>query len=180
MHKEIAIPLAYFITFTCYGTWLHGDRLMSVDRACNAFGTPFRDHDPIRARRERNLMSEVPYILDDVRRRIALAAIQEVCVFRKWSLLAAHVRSNHVHIVLHALINPEPIMNTFKSYLSRRLNMSGLDAHRINRWTRHGSTKYIWTIEEVEATIRYVVYEQGEAMAVFENKERKLELEPRE
>ena len=26
-------PLAYFITFTCYGNWLHGDERGSVDRA---------------------------------------------------------------------------------------------------------------------------------------------------
>jgi hypothetical protein len=30
--KEIAIPLAYFITYSCYGTWLHGGKETSVDR----------------------------------------------------------------------------------------------------------------------------------------------------
>ena len=33
--------LAYFITFRCYGTWLHGDERGSVDRFHNIYGMPF-------------------------------------------------------------------------------------------------------------------------------------------
>jgi len=44
-----------------------------------------------------------------------------------------------------------------------------LDGDRVNRWTRHGSTRYLWKEAEVEATIQYVVNEQGLPMAVFEN-----------
>jgi REP element-mobilizing transposase RayT len=95
-----------------------------------------------------------------------------VCSYRQWVLLAAHVRTNHVHLVIHALLKPEQIMNTIKSYASRYLNEVNLDRNRVNRWTRHGSTKYLWNEEEVEATIKYVVYEQGLPMAVFENKNR--------
>jgi len=46
------------------------------------------------------------------------------------------------------------------------------DGDRVNRWTRHGSTRYLWKEAEVEATIQYVVNEQGLPMAVFENKNR--------
>ena len=66
-------------------------------------------------------------------------------------------------------------MNTIKAYASRRLNESKLDGQRIKRWTRHGSTRYLWREEEVEATIQYVVYEQGIPMAVYENKHRSFE-----
>ena len=38
-------------------------------------------------------------MLDQIRRDAVLEAIQEVCTRRGWSLLAAHVRSNHVHTV---------------------------------------------------------------------------------
>jgi hypothetical protein len=37
-HREFNddhIPLAYLITFRCYGTWLHGDSRGSVDRFHN-------------------------------------------------------------------------------------------------------------------------------------------------
>jgi hypothetical protein len=41
MLPETAIPLAYFITFTCYGTWLHGEKPTSVDRFNNMPKTDF-------------------------------------------------------------------------------------------------------------------------------------------
>ena len=47
-------------------------------------------------------MDQAPYHLDQTRRDAVLEAIQEVCVHRRWSLLAAHVRSNHVHTVVEA------------------------------------------------------------------------------
>ncbi|HIF8756126.1 TPA: hypothetical protein ACX5IW_000171 [Legionella pneumophila] len=64
------------------------------------------------------------------------------------------------------------MMNTVKAYASRDLNKARLDGDRKNRWTRHGSTRYLWSKEEVESTIQYVVYGQGLPMAVFENKHR--------
>ena len=42
------------------------------------------------------------------------------------------------------------------------------DCRDRRRWGRHGSTRYLWTREAVAAAIHYVVYEQGEGMAVFE------------
>ncbi|KTD79219.1 transposase [Legionella waltersii] len=172
MTLEAAIPLAYFITFTCYGTWLHGEKPTSVDRLCNTPGTDFLVQNPKRAQLVKVQMSEPPYLLDHKRRNIVLKSIKEVCTYRKWSLFAAHVRSNHVHLVLHAMSKPEIVMNTIKAYASRQLNESPLDISRMNRWTRHGSTRYLWEEEEVEATIHYVVHEQGELMAFYENKDR--------
>jgi hypothetical protein len=32
MWNDTDIPLAYLITFRCYGTWLHGDKRGSIDR----------------------------------------------------------------------------------------------------------------------------------------------------
>jgi len=52
--------------------------------------------------------------VDTPRRDLVLKAIREVCDYRDWSLLAAHVRSNHVYVVVHALIQPEFVMNDIK------------------------------------------------------------------
>lgn len=172
MIPETVIPLAYFITFTCYGTWLHGDKSTSVDHYNNIPGTDFISYAPRRLDQVKKLMLETPYSLDELRRSIVLQAISEVCKYRQWVLLAAHVRSNHVHFVVHAKLSPEQVMNTVKAYASRYLNKAKLDSDRKNRWTRHGSTRYLWSEEEIEATIQYVVYEQGSPMAVFENKNR--------
>ncbi len=58
-------------------------------------------------------------------------------------------------------------MNDLKSYASRCLNEIGLDAPSRKRWARHGSTRWLWKQENVSAAIRYVLDEQGRAMAVF-------------
>jgi hypothetical protein len=48
------MALAYFITFTTYGTWLHGmdKELGSVDVRHNAYATPFLGPDARRMSRE--------------------------------------------------------------------------------------------------------------------------------
>lgn len=38
--NDDGFPLAYLLTFTCYGTWLHGDDRGSIDRRHNAFDAP--------------------------------------------------------------------------------------------------------------------------------------------
>jgi len=113
-------------------------------------------------------MDQASYGMDRGRREVVLAALLERCSDQRWRLLAAHVRANHVHVVIEAEVRPERIMNDLKSYASRCLNQQGLDDATRKRWARHGSTKWLWKPENVSAAIRYVVDEQGPPMAVFE------------
>ena len=171
MENMTGIPLAYFITFTCYGTWLHGEKQTSVDRFTNILGTPFLTYNRAKAYLVKTQMSEDAYLLDYAKRKIVLNAILAVCNYRQWTVFAVHVRTNHVHVVIRALCAPELIMNTIKAYASRHLN-EALSERKKNRWTRHGSTIYLWREEEIEATIQYVIRGQGEAMALYENVDR--------
>jgi REP element-mobilizing transposase RayT len=163
--------MIYLITFACYGTHMHGDESGSVDPAHNVPGTPILQADSARAVCEERRMAHSPYHLDRSRRDAVLEAILEVCRYRGWSLLAAHVRSNHVHTVVEAEPPPEQVMNAFKTYASRRLNRMGLDEPNRKRWARHGSTRWLWKPQHVSAAIQYVVAEQGDAMSVFESHE---------
>jgi REP element-mobilizing transposase RayT len=160
-------PLAYFLTFTCYGTWLHGDSSGSVDLDSNRYGTPLLAPDPGRVSACRARMGQASFQLDATRRQLVLEAIQEVCEYRRWILFAAHVRSNHTHCVVRAGAPPERVLNDFKAYASRRLNAAHLDPVGRRRWTRHGSTRYLWTPEQVVEKVHYTVSEQGEPMAVY-------------
>ena len=60
--------------------------------------------------------------MDQPHRQAVLAAVVERCLDREWELLAAHVRTNHVHVVVEAEVRPERVMNDLKSFASRRLN----------------------------------------------------------
>ncbi|HUQ93310.1 MAG TPA: transposase [Bryobacteraceae bacterium] len=112
-------------------------------------------------------MNQAPYLLDRNSRAAVLAALHEVCLHRGWSLLAAHVRTNHVHVAVEADVPPEKVMTDFKSYASRGLNRLGRDGTERKRWARHGSTRWLWKDQEVREAMRYVVEAQGEPMAVF-------------
>jgi REP element-mobilizing transposase RayT len=139
-----------------------------VDRNHDVSGNRTLEADAARVSLERDLMHQAPYLLDARARGAVLEAIQEVCLHRRWSLLAAHIRMTHVHAVVDADAKPENVMNAFKSYASRRLNQTSADAPDRKRWSRHGSTRWLKYRENVAAAIRYVVDGQGEAMAVFE------------
>ena len=119
--------MTYLITFACYGCHLHGAGSGSVDATHNVPGTPVLNEDSARAAKEEQRMDQPAYHLDQIRRNAVLRAIHEVCGYRGWNLLAAHVRSNHVHTVVAAEAEPERVMNDFKVYASRRLTRMSLD-----------------------------------------------------
>jgi REP element-mobilizing transposase RayT len=162
------IPLAYLITFTCYGTRLHGDPRGSVDRRHNRPGAPPVRPNPLRERFERRRLVEAPYLLDARRRGVVLAAIRWQCGQRGWVLSAAHVRSNHAHLVVSVEDTSRGrISPAIKGAASRALDQLGLDAGRRRRWTTGASARPLWTARAVAAAVHYVVHEQGAAMAVY-------------
>jgi REP element-mobilizing transposase RayT len=160
--------VTYLITFACYGCHLHGDESGSVDRKHNLYGSRLVEPAAKRVSAECRRMEQPPYSMDRGRREAVLAAMLERCSGNHWNLLAAHVRMNHVHIVVDADAKPERIMNDLKSYASRCLNQLGFDNPTRERWARHGSTRWLWDPGSVSAAIRYVVDQQGDSMAVFE------------
>ena len=116
-------------------------------------------------------MLQYLYVLDEAARQVVLAAIRRHCAHRGWSLLVAHVRSNHVHVIVDAGILPERIMNEFKAYASRALNQLASEGAERKRWARHGSTRWLWKDEDVRHALQYVVEEQGNPMAMFVSNE---------
>ena len=125
------------------------------------------ESDPRRAAAERESMPQPPYSLDQESRAAVLVALQQHCLYRGWNLLALHVRTNHVHVVVEAEVRPERVMNEFKSYASRELNRLGRDGPDRRRWARHGSTRWLWKDQDVRPAVEYVIEAQGESMALF-------------
>jgi REP element-mobilizing transposase RayT len=159
--------MRYFVTFACYGAHLHGEESGSVDRRHNRFGTRVPEADRDRVAAERRRMTQPAYELGNDSRTVVLKTLKEVCLHRGWNLLAAHVRSNHVHVIVEAAVPPEKVMNDFKAYASRALNLLEGEEGGRRRWARHGSTRWLWKDQDVRDAIRYVVEEQGKPMAIF-------------
>jgi REP element-mobilizing transposase RayT len=95
-------------------------------------------------------------LLDDAGRSIVTATVVEVCDHRGWPLLAVNARTNHVHVVVSSLCTPEQAMVTFKAWCTRRLREAMLVTEETRVWSRHGSTRYLWTEAHVRGAVKYV------------------------
>src|SRR5258705_3989606 len=133
-------PLAYLITFRCYGTWLHGDERGSYRRNSGVISGVSRIPSRPRLRQaEIKQLAHGSVRLDKRQRAAVERAVREVCLHRKYRLRAINVRSNHAHTVVSALSYPDPILNAFKSYSTRALRETALLGKKISPWARHGS-----------------------------------------
>jgi REP element-mobilizing transposase RayT len=116
---------------------------------------------------ERNSMKNPPYLLDGPRRQIVLRAILGVCEYRGWTLHAAHVRTNHIHIIVDASRSAEAVTHDCKAYASRLLNQLAPDPAERRRWTRHASMRRLPDEAARAAALRYVAEHQCEVMALY-------------
>jgi REP element-mobilizing transposase RayT len=157
-------PLAYYLTWTTYGTWLPGD-----ERGWVAKPGQFRASDAKRKGAAQRLMTESALTLDSEQRRRVEGTLADHCRIRGWHLHVANCRTQHVHLVVTAPgRDPEVVMDQFKAWCTRRLKeleRSRRSAERAIRqkwWTQGGSTRWLNDEKGLEAAIRYVLEEQGE------------------
>jgi REP element-mobilizing transposase RayT len=128
-------PLAFLITFRCYGTWLHGDGRGSIDRKnYNRYGTPAMPPNKRLREDERIELKHDPIELDGAMRAVVDSAIRDVCEHRDYVLHAVKVRTNHVHSVVSAPCRPELVMESFTAYATRLLRKAGLLSNDVKPW----------------------------------------------
>jgi REP element-mobilizing transposase RayT len=158
----MARPLAYFLTWTTSGTWLHGDERGSKDRDHRGLGEPSAPADAGLRRYRQFQLGDSAFLLDSSAKRAAVReAVERTAELRGWRVWALNVRTNHVHVALTADGRPEPVMTSLKAWATKGLVAGGLAAHRERVWTRHGSTRYVWDEAGMENVCRYVRDGQG-------------------
>jgi REP element-mobilizing transposase RayT len=164
------MALAYFIAFSTYGTWLHGTSKGkgSVDREHDQYGMPFVEPDERREAQSREELTQAPYTMTSPEREIVRDAIVALCRTKRWRLLAVHVRSNHVHVVLNVDRDPGRVMSDIKAAASRALTRAGFDDTARKRWTRHGSTLHLFDEAAVAEKVDYTLNRQGAPMAFYD------------
>jgi len=156
-------PLAFLITFRTYGSWLHGDERGAVGRRnYHRYGTPAMPANRRVLNEETAALKHSPVVLNRSQRTTIENAIREVCSNRGYFLHAINVRTNHVHSVVRARCKPDHVLTAFKAYSTRKLREARLVNRDMKPWARHGSTVYLWTEEQVNRAIGYVVEGQGE------------------
>jgi REP element-mobilizing transposase RayT len=155
-------PLAYFLTWTCYGTRLHGEERDTVDEEHRRRGSAFVSPNARRVEYETRLLKHLPLVLTDEMRTVVDRTIREHADIRTWKILALNVRTTHVHAVVQGAQDkrPEDVMGQFKAWSSRRLREASLLPAERDLWTFHGSTRWINTSGSLAEAIHYVLHEQ--------------------
>ncbi len=144
-------PLAYFLTWPTYGTWLPGTESGWVD-----FKDGWQLPDRTRLRESKCKMTEAPCILQATERLIVTEQVSETCKFRNWTLFAVDCRSNHMHVVVGACdTKPTKIRKDIKAWCTRRLNERS-NRERKNWWAERGSVRWIFDEEGLDNVVKYV------------------------
>ena len=171
--------LAYFITFTTYGTHLHGQPCGSVSKLRNSRDRDYVPDCPELVTLSKQAMREPVYTLTDSARKVVREAILTTCRRKDWPVPALHIRVTHIHGVICFKEKPGRAVDALKASASRELNKSGVDGNRKKRWTRGKSAIALWTIDDVRAAIDYVLNQQGEPMETYEDPDALADLEGR-
>jgi len=147
-------PLAYFLTWPTYGTWLPGD-----PRGWVEYHRGWKLPDPILLFESRLRMQEDACILTVDERQLAEAQTRETCEFRGWKLFAVNCRSNHMHLVVGARdTSPTKIRVDVKAWCTRRLKAN--NPGRTLWWAEGGSQRHIFDEDSLETVIQYVLSAQ--------------------
>jgi len=150
-------PLAYFLTWTTYGTWLPGD-----SRGWVEYRGGIQLPDPSWKLECEARMTADACVLNQEQRALVERQIRETCRFKAWQLHALNCRSNHVHVVVTAPVHPKVVREQLKAWCTRRLKEH--QRHRLlnNKqvretwWTERGSTRWINQNGELETAVYYV------------------------
>ena len=90
-------PLAFFITWTVYGTYVQGDE-RGWRRRCNGSQEP----QPLLAQWRRDRLKHDILPLSTEQRQVVEKTCHDHCNHRDWHPWAVNARTNHVHVVVTA------------------------------------------------------------------------------
>jgi hypothetical protein len=145
-------PLAFFITWTIYGTHLQGDEL----------GWRRRRHgeqlpQPRLARWRRERLKHDVLLLTSEQRAVVERECQRHCEHRAWRMWAVNVRSTHAHVVVTAAgVSGKTARDQLKANGTRGLREQW--SHFIDRpvWTVGGDWVCINTEDDLDQVCLYV------------------------
>ena len=147
-------PLAWYLTWTTYGTWLHGDL-----RGSHLDGR-YLPPDPTLEEAMPEALADDPVYLTDAQRALVHAALAAECAAQGWHLHVPNVRTNHVHVVVSANRDGKAVRTRLKAVASDALStnaglpMAGKNGRR-RWWTEKGN---VVPLEDERGLDEAVVY----------------------
>ncbi len=144
-------PLAFFLTFTVYGTFLQGD-----SRWWRSRGRGPQRPQPLLEQWHRDRLNHDVILLDESQRSVVEHEVVRLSEFRGWTLWKISVRSNHVHVVVTATnANGSKIRDQIKANCTRALREKFTQFIDRPVWSVGGDWKCINTDEDLGQVILY-------------------------
>lgn len=165
--SDDTFPAAYFITYSTYGSWVHADARGSVSRNQNVFGTPKLKPNEKYAKKMHGKQKNDQFLLNESQRTTVLNSIIAACKYYGWYLHAAHVRTNHLHILLYAKEDSATVTTKIKSFGTRFLKKYHPDIPKQKFWTRGKSARCIWKHAFILPAKQYIVDGQGKTKMAY-------------
>lgn len=173
----LADPLAYFLTWATYGTWLPGDERGWVD-----YHHGWQEPNPVLEQIAAASLTEDPCVFDPEQRELVEQNIRDHCQIRGWTLHAVNCRTTHLHVIVTANRHPDEVRDQLKAWCTRKLKeLEVCRAHtnptrqrgsanvaaptsptrergriRTHWWAERGSKRYLNDPDSLEAAILYV------------------------
>ena len=149
-------PLAYFITWTVYGTFLQGDL-----RGWRKWKQGFNAPQPCLAEWHAERLKFSVELLNREQRETVDSEIHRLCSYRGWKLWASAVRSNHVHVVAYASgYAGSKVRDQLKANCTRVLRERWPAFNDRPVWTEAGDWQCVNDENELEQVIMYVTEAQ--------------------
>lgn len=149
-------PLAYFITFTVYGTFLQGDARLWRSR-----GKGSQSPQPLLEQWHRDRLKHDVILLNADQRSAVENETARLCDFRKWKLWNANARSNHVHLIVSSPgFNGAKVRDQIKANCTRVIRQDWPVFIDRPVWTVGGDWQSVNSEEELEQVILYTAEAQ--------------------
>ena len=143
-------PIGYFITWTVYGTFLHGDQRGWRQRGGQNLPRPRLE------RWQRDRLRHDVILLTKEHRSIVKTRIVEHCKHRGWKLWVANPRTNHVHVVVTAAgYAGAKVRDQLKANATGALRQH--DEVFVGRpvWTTKGDVSFLNSDDDLESAVVY-------------------------
>lgn len=144
--------LAFFITWTVYGTHLQGHAAGWRKRRKGE-----QSPQPLLEQWRLDRLKYPILLLDSEQREVVENEIERHCAIRNWKIWAKSARSNHVHVVVTASgVRGSKVRDQLKANMTRGLREQWPQFRDRPVWTELGDWQCVNTENDLEDAIIYV------------------------
>jgi REP element-mobilizing transposase RayT len=166
MPNDFNDPIALFITWTSYGSWLPGD-----SHGWIKWKKGEEQPEPVLEDWFKERMKEIPVLLDAHQREAVEDVIREHAEHRGWELYAVSSRSNHVHVAVTVVPKTgnqkfrvadgvKRLRDQFKANATRVLRQGANPIQNEKVWAKGGDIQFIEMNDDLEQVVIYIAEAQ--------------------